>query len=239
MPNGQRRIRPWRATGLYRGRATGTTPAPTPQQRQSVADLRDRLVADHLQNDPTAGQQVILDLLTFAKIRHADAMNYLSTMPRPWIDRRAHRAWRIVGDLARMERHIAKLVTALVDPALERRLSPPEDLAAYIARKDAEAANGGSPPAPEDPAPVSPPAASDSSNWKGAGAESAESAQRGSPPLGDSDSREQGASVESVGSVGGVAVPAEAPAPDPGTTQESRAQSAQSSLCEPHSRVSP
>jgi hypothetical protein len=153
MPAVPRRFRPYRQAGLYRGRASGTPPAPTPQQRQSIADLRERLVADHLQNDPTAGQQVILDLLVFAKVRHADATSYLSTMPRPWIDRRAHRAWRIVGDLARMERHIAKLVSALVDPALERKLAPPMDLTEYVAKKDAEkaaeAANGGSPPAPE------------------------------------------------------------------------------------------
>lgn len=131
-----RRLRPYRQAGLYRGR-TGT-PTPTPAQRQSIATLRDQLVADHLQDDPTAGQQVILDLLTFAKARHADATSYLVTMPRPWIDRRSHRAWQIVHDLGRLERHIAKLTLALMDPVLERRLAPPEDLHDYIARKDAE-----------------------------------------------------------------------------------------------------
>jgi hypothetical protein len=158
MASLHRRLRPYQPAGLYRGRANGTPPAPTPNQQRSIASLRDQLVTDHLQNDPTAGQQVILDVLCFAKIRHADAMAYLSRMPRPWIDRRAHRAWRIVGDLARMERHIAKLVSALVDPALERRLAPPMDLTEYVAKKDAEkaaeAANGGSPPASGDPAPV-------------------------------------------------------------------------------------
>lgn len=128
-----RRLRPWKPAGLY------ATRAPTPAQRQSVATLRDALVADHL-HDATAGQQVILDLLTFAKVRHADATSYLLTMPRPWIDRRSHRAWQIVHDLGRLERHIARLTLALMDPMLERRLAPPEDLAAYIARKDAEQA---------------------------------------------------------------------------------------------------
>jgi hypothetical protein len=89
-----------------------------------VATLRDQLIADHLHDDPTAAQQVILDLLTFAKIRHADATSYLTTVPRPWIDRRSRRAWTIVHDLGRLERHIARLTLALVDPVLERRPQP-------------------------------------------------------------------------------------------------------------------
>jgi hypothetical protein len=121
---------------MYRGGRNGP---PTPQQRQSAAALRDQLVADHLNGDPTAGQQVVLDLLTFAKIRHADCTTYLANMPRPWVDRRSHRAWTITHDLAKLERHIARLMLALVDPALERRLQPPEDLASYVARIDAEA----------------------------------------------------------------------------------------------------
>jgi hypothetical protein len=138
MPNGQRRIRPWRATGLYRGKPA--TSAPTPAQQRSITGLREQFLTDHLRGDPTAGQQVILDLLVFAKIRHADAMAYLSTMPRPWIDRRSHRAWRVVEDLSRMERHIARLTLALVDPVLERRPQPVETLADYVAKKDAEGA---------------------------------------------------------------------------------------------------
>ncbi|HJW68008.1 MAG TPA: hypothetical protein VJ829_01490, partial [Candidatus Binatia bacterium] len=146
MASIHRRLRPYRQAGLYRGRTSGTPPAPTPNQQRSIASLRDQLVADHLQNDPTAAQQVILDLLVFSKVRHADATAYLSTMPRPWIDRRAHRAWRIVDDLARMERHIARLTLALVDPVLERRPQPVETLADYVAKKDAEATNGGAVP---------------------------------------------------------------------------------------------
>src|SRR4029077_13169322 len=105
-----------------------------------LATLRDQLVADHLHDDPTAGQQVILDLLTFAKVRHADATSYLAQVPRPWLDRRSHRAWQIVHDLGRLERHIAKLMLVLVDPTLERRPEPVETLADYVARKDAEQA---------------------------------------------------------------------------------------------------
>jgi hypothetical protein len=150
MPAGPRRLRPWRATGIYRGYRSGTPPAPTPSQQRSIATLREQLLADHLHNDATAGQSVILDLLTFAKIRHADAMTYLSQMPRPWIDRRAHRAWRIVDDLARMERHIARLTLALVDPVLERRPTPPMDLTSYVAQRDAEkAAQDARPTVPE------------------------------------------------------------------------------------------
>jgi hypothetical protein len=166
-----RRLRPWKPAGLY------ATRAPTPAQRQTAATLRDKLLTDHLQNDPTAGQSVVLDLLTFAKIRHADATSYLATMPRPWIDRRSHRAWQIVHDLGRLERHIAKLVLALVDPSLERRPQPIEDLTSYMARKDAEQAAAGTPPPPADPAlvPESP-----APHRGTAQEECAQSAQRGS-----------------------------------------------------------
>ena len=135
MPGVQRRIRRYHSTGMYRGR----NGPPTPQQRQTAATLRDELVTDHMRGDPTAGQRVILDLLTFAKIRHADATTYLAGMEHPWVDRRSRRAWTIVHDLGRLERHIARLVQALVDPALERRPQPIETLADYAARVNAEA----------------------------------------------------------------------------------------------------
>ena len=51
-----RRLRPWRNAGLY------CTRPPTPAQRQTATTLREQLTADHLHGDPTAGQQVILDL---------------------------------------------------------------------------------------------------------------------------------------------------------------------------------
>jgi hypothetical protein len=112
MASIHRRLRPCRQAGLYRGRTTGTEPPPTPTQQRSIATLRDQLVADHLHDDPTAGQSVILDLLTFAKVRHADATSYLAQMPRPWIDRRAHRAWRIV----RKQRRAANGYSTLIVP---------------------------------------------------------------------------------------------------------------------------
>ena len=154
MASIHRRLRPYRQAGLYRGR-TGPPPAPTPTQQRSIATLRtDQLVADHLQNDPTGGQQVILDLLTFAE--ECRTATPRRTCPRclvPRVDRRSHRAWQVVHDLRRLERHIARLMLALVEPGLERRLAPPEDLAAYIARNGAEQSAAGSPEsAPADPA---------------------------------------------------------------------------------------
>jgi len=98
----------------------------------------------------------------------------LATMPRPWIDRRSHSAWQIVHDLGRLERHIAKLVLALVDPSLERRSQPIEDLTGYVARKDAEQAAKDTPPAAADPAPVP------ASPGAGASVSSVQSPQRGS-----------------------------------------------------------
>jgi hypothetical protein len=87
-----------------------------------------------------SGQKIILDLLSFAKAKHADAAHYLMTQPRPWCDRKSRRAWQIVHDTSKLERHVARLVAALLDPVLERRPVPVEDLTTYIARKDAEAA---------------------------------------------------------------------------------------------------
>jgi hypothetical protein len=106
----------------------------------------------------------------------------LATMPRPWIDRRSHSAWQIVHDLGRLERHIAKLVLALVDPSLERRSQPIEDLTGYVARKDAEQAAKDTPPAAADPAPVpaSPGADHSSAQEQGASVSSVQSPQRGS-----------------------------------------------------------
>jgi hypothetical protein len=181
MASIHRRLRPYRQAGLYRSR-TGPPSAPTPAQRQTVATLREQLVADHLHDDPTAGQSVILDLLTFAKIRHSDATSYLAAMPRPWVDRRSHRAWQVVHDLGRLERHIARLTLALVDPVLERRLAAPEDLTAYVARKDADAAKAAKQVAGDgvlDPCqPTSLPTTA--AQEQGAGVGSVQSAQRGS-----------------------------------------------------------
>jgi hypothetical protein len=82
---------------------------------------------------------VILDLLLFAKARHADCAQYLLSLPRPWCDKRSRSAWRVVHDASKLERHVARLTAALVDPVLERKLAPAEDVRALAARMDAEA----------------------------------------------------------------------------------------------------
>jgi hypothetical protein len=124
-----RRFRPYRASRLY------SAGPPTTQQQQAAGNLREQLIADHLRGEPTAAQRIILDLLSFAKAKHADAANYLMQLPRPWCDRKGHRAWQIVHDTSKLERHVARLVSALVDPALERRPLPVETLADYVARR--------------------------------------------------------------------------------------------------------
>jgi hypothetical protein len=129
-----RRLRPYRPSGLYR------LGPPSVQQQQAAAPLRDQLVTDHLNGEPTAAQKVILDLLIFAKAKHADAAHYLMSLPRPWCDKRSRSAWKIVHDTSKLERHVARLVAALVDPVLERRPTPPMDLTAYVAQRDAEKA---------------------------------------------------------------------------------------------------
>src|SRR5262249_2571639 len=52
MPTGQRRLRPYRPSGMYRAQAT-------PAQQTAAAGLREQLIQDHLHGDPSAGQQVI------------------------------------------------------------------------------------------------------------------------------------------------------------------------------------
>jgi hypothetical protein len=140
MADKPRRFRPYRASGMYRGVLTA------PQQQQAT-DIRERLIADHLGGEPSAAQDIVLGLLGTAAAKHADAWAYLRSLPKPWVNRRSNRSWELVHDLSRLERHCAKLIEVLVNPALERRAQPPEDLAAYIARKDAEAA------VPADPEP--------------------------------------------------------------------------------------
>jgi hypothetical protein len=105
MPSIHRRLRPYRPAGLYRGR-TGPPQPPTPTQQRSLATLRDQLVADHLHDDPTAGQSVILDLLTFAKIRHSDATSYPLTRP----PRIAEQLGEVVHALRVLQPHDSPLV---------------------------------------------------------------------------------------------------------------------------------
>jgi hypothetical protein len=136
MPAGPRRLRPWRPSGLYR-KAGPLTPA----QEHAAAPLREQLITDHLNGDPSAAQKVLLDLLVFAKVKHADVASFLMRQPRLWCDRRSRSAWKIVHDTSKLERHVARLVAALVDPVLERRPVPVEDLTSYIVRKDAEKAD--------------------------------------------------------------------------------------------------
>jgi hypothetical protein len=127
MPERPRRYRPYRASGLYRG-------VPTAPQQTQAADIRDRLIADHLGGAPSAAQDIVLGLLGAAAAKHADAWAYLRAMPKPWVNRRSNRSWELVHDLSKLERHCAKLIEVLVNPALERREPPAENLADYVTR---------------------------------------------------------------------------------------------------------
>jgi hypothetical protein len=133
MATGSRRLRPWRAHRLYA--------APTPAQQTVAQGVKGRLIADHLGGqEPTTGQDTVLSLLACAIARHSQAVKYLATVPTPWMNRKSHTPWQVLSDMRREERHIAKLIQALVDPALERKPVEVEDLATYIERKDAEKA---------------------------------------------------------------------------------------------------
>jgi len=124
-------LRPWRPSGVHRS-------VPTAPQQQQATDIRERLIADHLGGEPSAAQDIVLGLLGAAAAKHADAWAYLRSLPKPWVNRRSNRSWELVHDLSRLEKHCAKLIEVSVNPALERRAQPPEDLSAYIARVDAE-----------------------------------------------------------------------------------------------------
>jgi hypothetical protein len=139
MPARPRRLRPYRASGLY------AAPAPP------ATGLREQLIADHLGGEPSAAQSILLGLLSSAVAKHASVSNYLRSLPHPWVNKRRNAAWQIVHDLSKLERHVARLVAARVDPALERRPRPVEDLATYIARRDAETAAQDAPPSPTPP----------------------------------------------------------------------------------------
>src|SRR5262245_20378783 len=103
MATGRRRFRAYHHVGLYKKRLT-------PTQLQAAGTLNQQLVADHLDGDPTSGQAVILALIGAAAARHKDAWDYLQTLPKPWIDKRSRRAWKLTHDLSLLEKHVSKLV---------------------------------------------------------------------------------------------------------------------------------
>jgi hypothetical protein len=161
---------------MYRGVLTA------PQQTQA-ADIRERLIADHLGGAPSAAQDIVLGLLGAVAAKHADAWAYLRSMPKPWVNKRSNRSWELVHDLSKLERHCAKLIEVLVNPALERRPQPVEDLTAYVARKDAEAATAAEQAAGDgalDPVPADSTPDRSGAQEQGASVGSVQSVQRGS-----------------------------------------------------------
>jgi hypothetical protein len=123
MPTGQRRLRPWRRSGLYNNKKPLT-----PAQQQAALDLRQRLIDQHLGGDASPAQSIVLGLITSAVLRHNSVASWLRDQPGPWVDARGRRAWSILTDLGQMERHVARLIQVLVDPALARRPVEVEDV---------------------------------------------------------------------------------------------------------------
>ena len=131
MASSQRRIRPYRVSGMYRQ-------APTPQQLTAGASLKEQLIADRGGADMiSTAERLLIDCISMAAIKHTDIHSYLVALPRPWCNRKSHEAWRVVMDAARLEAHLVKLLQAL---GLERRAEPVEDVRAYAERLDAERA---------------------------------------------------------------------------------------------------
>jgi hypothetical protein len=145
MPALHRRIRPYRTHGLYR---TG----PTQQQLTAGATLKDQLVNDLGGPDVVStAESMLIDLIVAAKVKHADAVNYLVALPRPWCNRKSHAVWKVVLDTTRLEAHLCKLLQAL---GLDRRAQD-VDLIDEIQRLHAEDAEDAAPDAavatPEPP----------------------------------------------------------------------------------------
>jgi hypothetical protein len=119
MPALHRRIRPYRTHGFYRQ-------APTQQQLTAGATLKDQLIADLGGKDVVStAEEMLIDLVVAAKVKHADAVRYLVQLPRPWCNRRSHECWKIVLDTTRLEAHLCKLLQAL---GLERRAEEVPDV---------------------------------------------------------------------------------------------------------------
>jgi len=64
---------------------------------------------DHLQGEPTAGQQINLGLIASAVQKHTSVADFLRNQPHPWCDRKPRPACQVVHDLSRPERHVPKL----------------------------------------------------------------------------------------------------------------------------------
>jgi len=125
---------------MYRRDGAGSaSTAPLADLRTWTPDQLAAQLASDLGGDPSAAQLVLIDLAVKAKLKHQVVSSYLNTLEVPWVDRRSHRAWRLVHDLAKLERHVARLIQAVMNPALARRAAPVMDLHEYIARHDTAA----------------------------------------------------------------------------------------------------
>jgi hypothetical protein len=109
---------------------------PVPAHQQAAGDLRAQLVADAGGEDElTAAKSALIDCVVYASLKSRMVHSYLSTIERPWVDRRSNRVWPVVMDAARLEAHLAKLLGQL---GLERAPAPVLDVIGEIQRLHAE-----------------------------------------------------------------------------------------------------
>jgi len=108
MPSRSRqRFRPYRPSGLYRK-------ALTPAQQEAKVSLRDRLIADRGgPEEITTAEEILVDLIAAAFVKHADAVSYLRTLPAPWVNRKSHASWPLVRDTTYLASHLAQLLDRL------------------------------------------------------------------------------------------------------------------------------
>lgn len=115
----QRRIRPYRPSGLY---ARGE---PSDAMREAMDTLRAELVADKggLESVTTA-ERLLIDLAVGAAVKHQAVSAYLSTLPS-LVDKRRRRVWQVVRDSTTLAGHLQGL---LRDLGLERRAVAVKDI---------------------------------------------------------------------------------------------------------------
>jgi hypothetical protein len=97
-----------------------------PAHANAATDLKAQLVADQGgEAEISAAKMALIDLIVMATLKHRIVTGYLTTIERPWCDRRSNRVWPVVMDATRLEKHLADLLGQL---GLERIPAPVMDI---------------------------------------------------------------------------------------------------------------
>jgi hypothetical protein len=99
---------------------------PVPAHQQAATDLKAQLIADQGgEGEISAAKMALIDLIVMATLKHRVVTGYLTTVERPWVDRRSNAVWKVVLDCTRLEAHLANLLGQL---GLDRIPAPVQDV---------------------------------------------------------------------------------------------------------------